>query len=83
MNNLERSQRRDYQPGSFKRFQTVKEFCVTSGLSCKMIREGCKAGMIPHLRVGEGENARFMINARLALEQLDHESQKGVGANDN
>ena len=61
---------------SFKHFQTVKEFCVTSGLSCKMIREGCRSGRIPHLRIGEGQNARFMINAALALEQLNEESMK-------
>ncbi len=57
-----------------KIFLTVKEFCSVSGLSCKMIREGCKAGTIPHIRIGEGENARFMINAPLYLEQLNRES---------
>lgn len=66
----------ELHPGSIKLYQTVKEFCATSGLSCKMIREGCKSGKIPHIRVGEGENARFMINAKLALEQLDQESRK-------
>lgn len=55
-------------------FQTVKAFCATSGLSVKKIREGCKAGTIPHIRVGEGENARFMVNVPLYLEQLNKES---------
>ena len=58
----------------FKLFQTIKEFCSFSGLSCKMIREGCKNGTIPHIRIGEGKNARFMVNAKLYLEQLDQQS---------
>ena len=68
--------------GNSKHFQTVKEFCATSGLSCKMIREGCRTGRIPHVRIGEGKNARFMINAKLCLEQLDELSRKGVGLDD-
>ena len=57
-----------------KIFRTVREFCSISGLSIKMIRDGCKNGTIPHIRVGEGENARFMINVPLYLKQLDMES---------
>ena len=57
-----------------KIFLTVKESCAVSGFSCKAIREGCKNGTIPHIRIGEGDNARFMINMPLWLEQLNRES---------
>ena len=55
-------------------FTTISETCSVTGFSKKHLREGCKNGTIPHIRVGEGENARFMVNLPLYLEQLNRES---------
>lgn len=52
----------------------VKKTSSITGMSCKAIRKGCKDGSIPHIRVGEGENARFMINLPKYLEQLNQET---------
>lgn len=57
-----------------KQFYSIKEEAIITGLSIKLLRKGCKAGTIPHIRVGEGENARFMINHELFAEQLKKES---------
>ena len=57
-----------------KMFYSVKESATLTGRSQKSIREGCKNSTIPHIRVGEGANARFMVNLPLYLEQLNRES---------
>lgn len=44
------------------------------GQSKKSLIQGCKNGSIPHIRVGEGKNARFMINLPKYLEQLNQET---------
>ena len=51
-------------------FLSVRKTKDLTGLSMKSIRAGCKSGIIPHIRIGEGENARFMINIPILLEQL-------------
>gem|GEM_PF-5609858 len=43
----------------------------------KALRTGCKKKEIPHIRIGDGENARFMINLPLFLEQLNDISTGG------
>lgn len=62
---------------SSKVFLSVREFCTYSGLSIKAIRQGCQKGEIPHIRVGEGKNARMMINVPLYMEKLNKESLGG------
>lgn len=53
---------------------SIRTVSSITGKSCKALRQGCKAGTIPHVRVGEGQNARFMINLPKYLEQLNEES---------
>ena len=57
-----------------KVFYSVKESATLTGRSQKSIREECKRGRIPHIRVGEGANARFLINLPAYLDQLNRES---------
>jgi len=58
-------------------FVPIKEACKRTGLSMKALRTGCKKKEIPHIRIGDGENARFMINLPLFLEQLNDISTGG------
>lgn len=55
-------------------FVKAKVACNRTGMSYKAILKGCKDGTIPHIRIGEGENARFMVNLPLFMEQLNRES---------
>ena len=43
-----------------------------TGMSVKWIREGCKAGTVPHLRVGTD----FRVNVPALLEMLDRQSKE-------
>lgn len=47
-------------------FQLIKAAATLTGFSQKFLREGCKAGTIPHVMVG----CRYMINVPLFLRQL-------------
>ena len=48
-------------------YLSIKQASGATGLSQKYIREGCKNGKIPFLRVGN----RYMINLPILLEKLD------------
>lgn len=52
-------------------FQSPRNASIISGLSVGYIREGCKSGLIPHIRVGKD----YRINVPLFLEQLGNESR--------
>ena len=56
-------------------FQSIRSAAAITGLSTCYIRDGCKAGTIPHVRCGTD----YRINLPLWLEQLNAES-KGAGA---
>ncbi len=53
--------------------QSITGAAFLTGLSQSYIREGCKAGTIPHIRVGTD----YRVNMPLFMEQLNRES-KGV-----
>lgn len=38
--------------GNEKQFQSISEAARTTGLSARYLREGCKAGLIPHIMCG-------------------------------
>ena len=54
---------------------SLNEAVNITGESKRSLREGCKNGTIPHIRRGEGENARFLINLPLYIDQLNKESR--------
>ena len=54
-----------------KVFSSIREACEITGLSRYYLRQGCKAGTIPHVVVG----TRYRINMPLLLKQLDEASQ--------
>lgn len=54
-------------------FQSVRGAAAITGLSVKHIREGCRAGTIPHIKVGTD----YRINLPLFLEQLTEQSVSG------
>ena len=54
-------------------YQSPRNAAYITGLSLWYIREGCKAGTIPHIRVGRD----YRVNVPLLLEQMNRES---VGA---
>ena len=48
-------------------FQSVRGASEITGLSTKFLREGCRNGTLPHIRVGND----YRLNMRLLLERLD------------
>lgn len=45
-----------------------------TGMSVKWIREGCKAGNVPHIRVGTD----YRVNVPRLLDQLNRESMESI-----
>lgn len=54
---------------------TARKTAALTGLSYRSILDGCKNGTIPHIRVGEGKNARFMILLPKYMEQLNKQAE--------
>lgn len=50
-------------------FQRFKQASTTTGLSQHYLREGCKAGTIPHIRCG----STYLVNVPALLRQLGAE----------
>lgn len=50
-------------------YQKIKEACKTTGLSQYFLRQGCKAGTIPHIKSGP----TYYINVPALLKQLGAE----------
>ena len=55
-------------------YQSPRATAYLTGLSLWYIREGCKAGTIPHIRVGRD----YRINMPLLLEQMNRESRNAA-----
>ena len=64
------------RPNTQTPFQTIRDACATTGLSMYYLRQGVKAGTIPHLRSGE----KYLINVPLLMEKLDAESRRGTAS---
>lgn len=52
-----------------KPFLPIREACEVTGLSQRFLREGCKAGKVPHVRSG----AKYLINLPALLKKLGAE----------
>lgn len=50
-------------------FQRIPQACATTGLSQHFLREGCKAGTVPHIKSGSS----YLINVPALLRQLGAE----------
>lgn len=50
-------------------YQKIKEACKTTGLSQYFLRQGCKAGTIPHIKSGP----TYYINVPALLKKLGAE----------
>ena len=59
--------------GSTKRFLPIEETAEVLGLSVFFIRQGIRAGWIPHIKCG----CKNMINIAKLIEILDSESVNG------
>ena len=59
-------------------FLSIKDASTATGLSQRWLREGCKDGTVPHVKVG----VKYMINARQLLRQLGAEDETEGGATD-
>lgn len=59
-------------------FQTIAETARITGLSRDYIRRGVKAGEIPAIRSGSSNNAPFLVDTVLFLEQLHRVAAEGV-----
>ena len=55
-----------------KALQKIKEACKTTGLSQYYLRNGCKAGTIPHVKSG----TVYYINVPVLLRQLGAEGER-------
>ena len=53
--------------------QQIRAAATITGLSQKFLRAGCKAGTIPHVRVGND----YRVNMLLLLEKIDEDSDRG------
>ena len=54
-------------------FQSISGAAYMTGLSAGYIRTGCKAGTVPHIRVGTD----YRVNMPRLLEQLNAQSVAG------
>lgn len=54
-------------------YQSPRNAAYLTGVSLWYIREGCKAGTIPHIRVGRD----YRVNMPRFMEQLNRESVGG------
>lgn len=54
-------------------FQSIRGAAEITGLSTKFIRDGCKAGTIPHVMCGSD----YRINMQLFLDDLNKQSRPG------
>ena len=54
-------------------FMGIKEACDFTGLSQFYLRQGCKAGTIPHIRCGQ----KILVNIPLLIQQLNEQSMPG------
>ncbi len=50
-------------------FQRIPAACRITGLSQHFLREGCKAGTVPHIKAG----STYLVNIPKLLRQLDGE----------
>ena len=57
-------------------FVRAREAAKATGISYRLILAGCKDGTIPHIRIGEGKNARFIVHLPMYLEQLNETAQQ-------
>ncbi len=57
-------------------FVRARKAAEATGLSYRLILAGCKDGTIPHICIGEGKKARFMVNLPMYLEQLNKATQQ-------
>lgn len=57
--------RRAYNPA--QRYQTIENACRTTGLSQYFLRNGCKAGTVPHVKSGRV----YMIDVPALYEMLE------------
>lgn len=55
-------------------YQGLRASSVITGQAVSWLREGCKSGRIPHIRVGQ----EYRINIPMLLEQLEAESAQSV-----
>ena len=55
-----------------KPYLNIREACNLTGLSQRYLREGCKAGEIPHVMSGN----IYMINVPLMMKKLEAESAR-------
>lgn len=53
-----------------KNFQSIKETCITTGLSQYSLRQGCRNGTVPHIRIG----TKILVNVPLLIDKLNKES---------
>lgn len=54
-------------------YMKIKEAVAATGLSAYFLRNGCKAGTVPHICSG----STYFINVPALLEQLDLQSRGG------
>lgn len=59
-----------------KPFQSIGEACRSTGLSQCFLRQGCKAGTVPHIMAGR----KYLVNVPLLLRQLDDQAGQGAKA---
>ena len=57
-----------------KPFQSIKETANTTGFSQFSIRQGVKAGKVPHIRSGK----KILVNVPAFLNLMDEQSKRGV-----
>ena len=53
-------------------YQRIKEACRITGLSQHFLREGCKAGTVPHVMAGR----TYLVNVPALLRILDKRAEE-------
>lgn len=64
--------KRNYDPA--QRYQTIEHACKTTGFSMYYLRNGCKAGTVPHVKNGRV----YMVDVPGLYAALEREQGKEV-----
>ncbi|MBE6122515.1 MAG: hypothetical protein E7190_07355 [Erysipelotrichaceae bacterium] len=59
-----------------KIMRSLREESGILGTSYEWLRQQCIAGKIPHVRVGKGKNAKYLINHKELMKMLETEGTR-------
>lgn len=60
------------------KFMSINDFANHTGLSAYSIRKACKEGKYPHIRQGEGQAPKYLIDVEACLDVIRSATAEGI-----